>query len=676
MISDTEQFDILSAQLQEIYFAAKSVQISNIRPSDWVEQNIVMPGKPFPGPFKYSRTPYTREIIDCLSPDHPARKIAVMKGAQIGFSSGVIYPGIGWIIKNAPGNTILTVGNINLIPEASEKLDLMIDNAKLREFIRPNVQRKRANKSGDTNVKKEFENGYTMIANANNHKSIRQVDLMYGFFDDIESVRISSKESGNTFDLFEQRFAAYADSCKQFYISTPEIKGQSNIEYAYNQGDKRAYLIPCPCCGEFIKLEWRIEIGEDVAGMFWKLDNHGRVIESSVGYVCQSCAGFFKDNNKQKLLNEGFWKPTAVPLVRAFYSYHISSLYAPVGMFDWRHYVAKYIEANPPGQASIEDKMQTHTNLCLGLPYASERDQPKANSIQKNQRKYEPGTIPERISISDGNGKIVMLTCAVDMNGTEKDGRLDYEIVGWSESGASYSILHGSIGTFVPRENSIPVEKRQDRKKWTYEFNKENSVWPVLEELLSKKYATESGREMPVFYTGLDCGHFTTLAYSYLDTTVNNVVGLKGTGEDAFIKFGIDVPLFKHAREREKLYILQVGLIKDNLSNYMMLNWSVGESVQPPNFMNFPASGNGMYGFSNYFEHYEAEHRVIGKSADGRGVSAKWEKVSSTAQNHMWDCRVYNIVMRDIIVDKFAAAYKEKNLTWKEFASRLASLIK
>jgi phage terminase large subunit GpA-like protein len=66
------------------------IHLSSIKPSDWTEKNMIMQ-KPFPGPFRYSRTPYTREIIDCLAPDHPAKIISIMKGAQVGFSSVALY---------------------------------------------------------------------------------------------------------------------------------------------------------------------------------------------------------------------------------------------------------------------------------------------------------------------------------------------------------------------------------------------------------------------------------------------------------------------------------------------------------------------------------------------------------------------------------------------------------
>src|SRR5512134_396995 len=37
-----------------------------------------------PGRWRTARTPYLREIMDCLSPSHPAEWVVVMSGAQIG----------------------------------------------------------------------------------------------------------------------------------------------------------------------------------------------------------------------------------------------------------------------------------------------------------------------------------------------------------------------------------------------------------------------------------------------------------------------------------------------------------------------------------------------------------------------------------------------------------------
>ena len=86
---------------------AHDFRISNVLPSVWSEKHRVMTTdvSSFPGQFSYDKTPYLKEIINCLSAEHPARIIAVMKGAQIGFSTGVIENGIGWIISENPWAT-------------------------------------------------------------------------------------------------------------------------------------------------------------------------------------------------------------------------------------------------------------------------------------------------------------------------------------------------------------------------------------------------------------------------------------------------------------------------------------------------------------------------------------------------------------------------------------------
>src|SRR5512146_378892 len=37
-----------------------------------------------PGPWRTDRTPYLREIMDCLAPSSPIERTVFMKGAQIG----------------------------------------------------------------------------------------------------------------------------------------------------------------------------------------------------------------------------------------------------------------------------------------------------------------------------------------------------------------------------------------------------------------------------------------------------------------------------------------------------------------------------------------------------------------------------------------------------------------
>jgi phage terminase large subunit GpA-like protein len=639
-------------------FKGSSVSISDIKPSEWVQQNVVM-GKPFPGPFSYNRTPYCREIIDRFANDNPMKWLAIMKGAQIGLSAGVLIPCLLWMIKNDPSNSYFLVGSPDLIEKATEKLDIGIDNAGLRPYIKPQVQRKRAQKSGDTNTKKEFAGGYIHIGSANNHKDIRDVSLKYGLFDDFESVKSKSKESGSTRKLLEQRFAAYEDSHKICYCSTPELDESSNIKEAYLLGDQRKYFIPCPCCGIMIDWHWTITKGDITGGITWKLDDKGKVISSSVGYVCQECGGFFDDKNKNELLNLGEWQPTCEPSKPGYYSYHISSLYAPIGMYGWEHYVNDWIEANPVGQPRKEDLYKTFVNVVLGETYETPAEELSATELQMNIRDYEIGVIPERMSENDGNGAIVFVTLGADMNGKPDDARLDYEIVAWSESGASYSINHGSIGTFVPREGQNGI----DRERWTYQHGMERSVWTELDRIISEPIPTDSGNLMQIMTSGIDCGYLRDYAYQYIDSKDFTIVGLKGKDTDKYTMNMKDAKSFKQSLEKPNLYMVETNLTKDRLASKMRLKWSDKMNVQQPSgFMNFPTPSGGKYLFNNYFSHYEAEHRILDKTN-----TFKWEKKNDVVQNHLFDCRLYAGVVGEVMVARVFKELKIVNGTWKNY---------
>jgi len=648
---------------------AGNVLLSDIKPSDWTEQNMIMQ-KPFPGPFKYSKTPYTREIIDCLMPDHPARWVAVMKGAQIGFSSGVIYPGIGWAIKNHPANIAFIVGAPDLVEKAMGKVDLMIDSCGLRNYIRPQALRNRNNKSGDTNLLKEFPGGYVTLGSANNHKNFAQVDWQIGFFDDFERFKKVSESDGDIRKLIEQRFASYADTHKIFYISTPQVKGTSNIEPAYELGDKRKFLIPCPHCHEFIELVWSTPEG---GGIYWKPDDLNKPIKSSVGYICQKCAGFFKDNNKHQQLNDGYWNPTAIPSQEGYYSYHISSLYAPLGMYDWWRYVNNYVEANPYNEPRKEGEWKVFVNTCLGETYQELAEAPKATDIM-HYRDYLPGIVPVELSKKDGNGRIVLLTMGTDGNGTLDDARIDFEILAHSETGATYSVLHGSVGTFIPREGS----NKADRKHWTYEHNRPNSVWPELDKIMRDWYKGDDGLFYQVNTPGIDMGHMSEHIEPFIDWTIgrypaNPTVGVRGFREEKYKAHGDNLKLFNVGAARNDVYYLQVGLFKDKLAEYMKLKWESGkDDTQPPNYMNFPNPTNGLYMYENYFSHFEAESRSMIKNKDGSSLF-RWAKKNSVVQNHMFDCRIYAMALRDIIVARVGKEQGEKEFTWTDFVNFVLS---
>jgi phage terminase large subunit GpA-like protein len=641
-------------------FDAALFQLSDILPSDWSEKYRIMTSEVSnqQGPFSFKNSPYTLKIINTIAQNHPARVIVIMKGAQIGLSTSFIENAIGYIISEAPSNILFLVGHDDLVKKAMAKVDNMLSTTGLRAsgVIRSNANRTTNNKTGDNDTLKEFAGG-SLTLGPTNHKSLRQASYKYGFIDDFEAMRSSSKESGDTVALIKQRFASFANTYKLCFISTPEVEETSNIKGEYEKGDKQKYHIPCPCCDELITLEWESECKNsevERAGITWKLNEYGQLIEDSVGYICQLCGGFFDESHKNDFLlpvefgGRADWFPTELnPKDPDYISFHISALYAPSYMFGWKHYVKQYLDANPVGADRDEAKHQTFMNLVLGLPYKMEGKKTSAKDLQKNIRQYQIGTIPDKLSISDGNGRIVLITIGADMNGKEDDARIDWEIVGWSESGSSYSIDQGSVGTFIPGESKQAV--KVDRKKWTYRIGLENSVWPILEEIANRVLIRDSNNKTERIHAGcLDTGYFTTdYAYPYIEHSSFAWFGVKGDkATEIGIQQNADYKPFHRAKERSDLWILNVNLYKDHLATSMGKTWSefLG-SKQPGGFMNFPTPSDGKYLYHSYFIHFEGEEKISDK---GKFV---WKKVQGK-QNHFWDCRVYNMAARDLAIDE------------------------
>ena len=669
---------------------AQNPKISDIKPSEWAEKNVILPGNK--GRVNYDFNPYCRKIIDCFDPNHPARKIAVMKGSQITFSSGVLIPLLGYIIAEDPHNTYMMVGTSDLIKPAMEKVDFMIGGAKLQKYIGYQSIRKKNNKSGDTDEIKNFANGYLKLGAATNPKSIAQVDLERILLDDFEAIKGNSKAAGNFKNLIEMRAAASMNTYKLGMISTPLSYDTSNIEPAYNAGNRERYFVECQCCHEPIVFEWDIPEGHVVdpltgikanntGGIIYEPNHHGQIIEKSVGFVCYLCGGFFRDNNKQQMIREAYWKATAVPTSEDYYSFHISSLYAPTGMFNWFIYAGKHFEAGMlTGHSRDEYKVQVFMNTCEGKTYRPQNQVLDAKGIMRNSQPYEIGTVPNELSISQGNGRIVLLTFESDCNGTVKgvnkaevdDARLDWEILAHSESGTTYSVAHGSVGTFIPRENQL--KEKVDRLKWTYELNKPNSVWPEVNRIARARYNDEKGYGYICNMPGVDVGAYSDLVCKFIDWTIgqnpeNPFVGMRGNKEEAYLRDKANTALFQVSKARNDVYYLQVGLFKDRLANFMRKKYDPEtDEKQPPDFMNYPQPANGLYSYAGYFEHYETEQRKLITNPDG-SESFRWVKIGSGVQNHFFDVRVYGLAGREIIVAKVARDLKEKEFTWTDYCN-------
>ena len=62
-------------------FSVPPFVIVKKKPSDWVEENIILPDgvSRYKGPFSYNISPYAKEIVNRIASDDPARVVSIMK---------------------------------------------------------------------------------------------------------------------------------------------------------------------------------------------------------------------------------------------------------------------------------------------------------------------------------------------------------------------------------------------------------------------------------------------------------------------------------------------------------------------------------------------------------------------------------------------------------------------
>ena len=672
--------EIWKQKYLEIHEKMYSVNLVKKRPSDWIEENIFLPDgvSRYKGKFSYNISPYAKEIVNRIDSSDPARVVAIMKCAQIGLTQGLIIPGMAYVISEDAYPMLFMAGDKELAKTSiRERFDPIMQSSGLSGLIRPSVVRQRNQRTGDTDHSKEYAGGRLTIEGTNNVDKMRQISVKVIFADDWEAAPRSDKKEGSLRKLMEGRQTSYGNMAKTFFVSTPTIKQTSNIEPVYELGDQRKWHWTCPHCGKLIDLQWRVETENGFAGIVWELDEKGHLKNETVKYRCQYCMGDIYESQKYELNLAGKWIPTSEPKIENYYSYHLNALVIPPGFVTWVDLVKEWLEACPPNAPVNKSMLQTFLNIRMGETWEEMGESPKVTDLMHNTRDYESGLIPDETCYNDGNGKILLLTLACDLNGIMKregfniveDVRLDWELVAHTSNGQTYSVDYGSIGTFRRGRDMTKEERDRDgeRTKWTYSHGQTNSVWPELQKLMRKEWVTESGQVMNINLTVVDTGFFTKLARQFIDSFNDLlVVGVKGKTESEYRRITKDTPFIARSRESRNLYLLEVNQLKDILSENMKLREG-SDGSQPEGFMNFPQPNNGKYTLKNYFIHYEGEKRVEEIKND-EVVGFKWEKKHSQSLNHFWDVRIYNLAAREIFLDIVKLSDPRiKSLSWSDF---------
>lgn len=587
--------------------------VNHISVSEWAEEKRILPQglTSMPGPFRFSVTPYLREIADCFSETSPVQKVAIMKGAQLGFTVGIGENWIGYVIDAAPGPMMFVSGDKEMAEEAIEiRVDRMIESAGLAHKIFSQSEKIHRKKTGDTKSKKEFPGGFLMARGPNRGGKLRTFSIRYLFLDEVDAYPQETENEGDPISLAEKRTIAFERIRKMLYISTPLVDQTSRIKQLFLDGDQRYFYVPCKHCGEFQKLDWK--------RLRYEQDDLGRLVWDSVHYECEKCGGVWKNSDKAYFLPLGEWRTSATATEPNYRSYHLNSLYSPIGMQSWAAICQEWIRAkNDP------TKLRAFVNTILGETWVESGEAPHWERIMTRREDYHVGECP---------GDPLIVTIGADVQGD----RIEAEVVAWGRDKESWSVNY-----FVLPGDTTDIE---------------SEPWQRLKKIIAEKYAG-----LPVSMALIDAGFNTPTVYQFCERYESGVYAVMGdsrVGRRA--KYFLIKDVSGYSCKRVDLY---TDPLKQEFYAYLGKGTPEDGQAFPAGFSHFP-----MEYPEKYFRQLVAEERVPEVSRTGQKRYV-W-KMPHGRRNEAHDCRVYALgalyVYASYVAEEF---FDGEEIPWSDFWS-------
>ncbi|MBF0402307.1 MAG: phage terminase large subunit family protein, partial [Magnetococcales bacterium] len=258
--------------------------------SQWADRHRVLSSvaSSEPGLWRTARTPYLREVMDCLSPSSPVERVVFMSGSQLGKTeSGLNW--LGYIIHQSPGPILMVQPTVEMAKTYSkQRLDPMVESSPVLQDI---VREPRSRDSGNTLFLKEYPGGILRMTGANSAAGLSSMPVRFLFLDEVDRYPGDVDGEGDPVALAIQRTVTFANR-KVLIVSTPTIQGFSRIEAAYEESDQRRYWVPCPHCKQEQVLEW--------TQVRWPGDEREKAF-----YVCIHCDETIHEHHKGWMLRKG-----------------------------------------------------------------------------------------------------------------------------------------------------------------------------------------------------------------------------------------------------------------------------------------------------------------------------------------------------------------------------------
>lgn len=425
--------------------------------SDWADNKRILPNTSAePGHWKTSRTPYLREIMDCLSVSSRFERVVFMKASQLGATEAALNF-CGHVIENAPG-VLLYVNPTDSASQRNVRLrvDPLIDSTPELASL---VTCRRSRQAGNNNSLKTFPGGQLSFVGANSAVGLRSTPARYIICDEVDAFPADADLEGDPISLAIQRTVTFAGRRKIFLLSTPTIEGVSRIATAFAEGDQRRYHVPCPHCDTLQVLKW--------SQVKWPGDDRSKAF-----YLCPHCGEGISERHKSLMVSQGVWMATATGDGKTA-SFHISALYSP--FVSWSEIALEHEACgNDP------TRLQTWTNCSLGETW-QDRQSVHITAEQLLTRASSWGdALPD---------EVVCIGLGADL----QINRIEVEIVGFGRGEESWSLQYHSL----PGNPAEP------------------EIWMRLEHLLLQRFPHRKLGTLPIAAACIDSGNWSQSVYTF-----------------------------------------------------------------------------------------------------------------------------------------------------------------
>ena len=561
-------------------FSLESLRFeADLTVSQWADGHRMLSGKASaePGPWRTDRTPYLREIMDCLSTTSDVQRVVLMAGAQLGKTeAGSNW--LGYVIAHAGGPMLMVQPTVDMAKRLSkQRLESLINETPcLAERVAP----ARSRDSGNTMFSKEWAGGIMILTGANSATGLRSAPCRHIFLDEVDAYPADCGE-GDPVTLAERRSSTFSRR-KIFMTSTPTIKDYSRVESEFLLSDQRRYFVPCPKCGHMQWLQWTQIRWEDNA-------------PKTTLYECEKCKARFPESHKTQMLTEGEWRATA-PGDGKTAGFHLSSLYSPLGWKSWEEIVEDFLRSK-----NDTPRLKTWVNTILGETWEEDyASKVSADGLRERCEDFPMGVLPEGSSA---------LTFGIDV----QDNRLAISGWAWGRDEEAWLIYHQEI----------------------YGDPSRADLWKQVDEAVLREWNHASGRKLRPDVVAIDSGgHFTSEVYQYARERVRQgVVAVKGASarNKPVIGKGSKVDLNSRGKTLKRgamVYIVGTDTAKTTLFARLKHN-KTGEG-----YLHFPVETT-----DEYFKQLTAEKQALKHTRGGFPVR-EWVK-KPNARNEALDTLVY-----------------------------------